>query len=133
MCIRDRAGTARDFCDRFLGLVREETNSNGFDIRSSSITQRAAYVLRQQKFLEYKPPQAIRVRLESGCVVSCYVFDVLGKLERHFVSPVFGDLKCLTTDAEDHWQPNLRKGKLEEQMDGRWARNTYKYLSLIHI
>jgi hypothetical protein len=125
----DQGGNARDLCDRFLGLIREETNLNGFDITSSSITQRAAYILRQQNYSEYNPPQAVRVSLESGCVVSCYVFDILGKLGRHFVSPVFGDLECLSADPDNPWQPNLREGKLEEQMDGRWARNTYKYFT----
>jgi hypothetical protein len=52
----DQAGNTRDYCDRFLRLIREETNSNGFDITSSSITQRAAYVLRQHNYLEYTPP-----------------------------------------------------------------------------
>jgi hypothetical protein len=53
----DQAGNAWDFCDRFLGLIREETNLNGFNITSSSITQRTTYVLRQQNYLEYNPPR----------------------------------------------------------------------------
>ena len=120
----NKAGAPRYLCDDIIQQIQKEVKYNHFDLMSSQITSRKAFLHRLQKQNALQDAEAINVTLESGQDVVIHRFNYIQDLQQHLVSNVYADCTNVVTGGNDVWGYHSSSDQLSELPHGQWYQRT---------